>query len=76
MKDYIIYYIVLLYYNTIYKYYMYKVDMLIDSIKDIDDITTVLHIINKKTYKYIPKSFKYNIINNKYKSNNYKAVNV
>ena len=55
---------------------MYKVDMLIDSIKDIDDITTVLHIINKKTYKYIPKSFKYNIINNKYKSNNYKAVNV
>lgn len=76
MKDYIIYYIVLLYYNTIYKYYMYKVDMLIDSIKDIDDIVTVLHIINKKTYKYIPKSFKYNIINNKYKNNNYKAINV
>lgn len=66
IKETIKYYIVLLYYNTIYKHYMYKVDLLIDDINNSSTKEIAIEVASKKRYNHIPQSYKEKLINEKY----------
>lgn len=66
IKETIKYYIVLLYYNTIYKHYMYKVELLIKDINNSKSREEAIEVSTRKRYSNISKSYKRKLINEKY----------
>lgn len=67
IKETIKYYIVLLYYNTIYLKYMSVVELLIEDISNSIDRDHAISLSNRKIYRRISKSYKEKLINEKYK---------
>lgn len=67
IKETIKYYIVLLYYNTIYLKYMSVVELLIEDIKNSVDRDHAISLSSRKIYRRISKSYKEKLINEKYK---------
>lgn len=66
IKETIKYYIVLLYYNTIYKHYMHNVELLIEGISRCRTRESAVAHSSIPLYKHISKSYKKKLIDEKF----------
>lgn len=66
IKETIKYYIVQIYYNTIYLHYMYNIEILKKKISRSDTIEEAMSYCNKKTFNWIPKSYKKKLVDEKF----------
>lgn len=66
IRETIKYYIVQLYYNTIYLHYMWKIEILKKKIDRSDSFEEGMSYFNKKAFRWIPKSYIKKLVNEKF----------